>query len=90
LRPTVVVFQIAFADATDLKLRFYRFLGFAGSIKSSAIYPGKLPEFSNFVPCERAGRNKITLAEILAHEALDFRDSIHRTSNAAHNGLKIF
>jgi hypothetical protein len=33
------------ADATDLKLRFSRFLCFSAHIKFDAVFPGKLHEF---------------------------------------------
>jgi len=45
------------ADATDLKLRFLRFLHFSKSIKSNPIYLDKLAKFGNF-DCSSEGEQK--------------------------------
>ena len=57
-------------DATDLKLRFWRFLGFSLRIKSNAVYLGNR-RIRRFVPDhQRASRNGLILAQTLAQPKL--------------------
>jgi hypothetical protein len=78
-------------DATDLKLKFSRSLCFSSYIKSSAVYLGKSVEFSFCAGCQRASRNSLILAQILAHGRDEFqvRKSTLCSGGASEQGEKV-
>jgi hypothetical protein len=78
------------ADATDLKLRFLRFLCLSKSIKSNAIHLGKSTKSRFFAAHERGEQKAAHLAQILHTRVEGFQVRVRSSSGSSPVGSAVF